>query len=221
MVLDVICVHSYIGYTRLRRAADRLRAGGEQVELTFRPYQIAPAAPDVPQPLPSVLEGIFGAEAESYMARFTRQAAQEGLELRLDRAVVGNSFGAHLLIARAAAQGRAEVMVERLFRAYFTDGLHIGDPAVLRELADECGVETAHGDASIPDGFLRGAEAAAEDLREEMGRLRRHGVVGVPLFRAGDRVLCGRQPERALREALSASALPSDGTRVPVGGVGR
>ncbi|MGA5128578.1 DsbA family oxidoreductase [Streptomyces olivoreticuli] len=228
MVLDVICVHSYIGYTRLRRAAGRLRSAGREVELTFRPYELAPAAPDMAQPLVPVLESLFGPYARTQIARATGQAAREGLMLDYDRAVVGNTFAAHLLIARAQARGGAEELVERLFRAHFTDGLHIGDPGVLRSLAEECGLEPA-GSASGPDGFLRAradgsrggvawhAEPDAEALREEMDRLRRHGVTGVPLFRIGDRVLCGPQTERALYEALSGSPSRTGGSPAPVG----
>ncbi|MEV6668697.1 DsbA family protein [Streptomyces sp. NPDC051162] len=227
MVLDVICVHSYIGFTRLRRAAGRLRAAGREVELTFRPYELAPAAPNVAQPLVPVLQRLFGPYAETQIARTTGQAAREGLELDYDRAVVGNTFAAHLLIARAQAQGRAEAMVERLFRAHFTDGLYIGDPGVLRSLAEECGLETA-GSTSGPDGFLRRfpgggttpyEEPDAEALREELDRMRRHGVTGVPLFRIRDRVLCGPQTERALYEALSGAPARTAGTPAPVGAV--
>ncbi|MEU2867917.1 DsbA family protein [Streptomyces olivoreticuli] len=219
MVLDVICVRSYIGYTRLRRAAGRLRSAGREVELTFRPYELAPAAPDMAQPLVPVLKSLFGPYARTQIARATGQAAREGLTLDYDRAVVGNTFAAHLLIARAQARGSAEELVERLFRAHFTDGLHIGDPGVLWALAEECGLKPA-GSASGPDGFLRAradgskggvawhAEPDAEALREEMDRLRRHGVTGVPLFRIGDRVLCGPQTERTLYEALSGSPSP-------------
>ncbi|RLV01523.1 hypothetical protein CTZ27_13625 [Streptomyces griseocarneus] len=214
MVLDVHCVPSYIGYTRLARAATRLRAAGVPVRLTFRPFQLAPDAPLDPHPLVTVLKALFGEGAEAYMAHTTGQAAQEGLELKLGRAVVGNSLGAHLLISRAAAQGRAEAVVERLFRACFTDGLHIGDPAVLREIAAGCGVETAH-DESRPDGFLLDAPEAADELRAEMDRLRTHGVTGVPIFRIGDRVLCGAQTEAALFGAL-CEALPSAARGGPV-----
>lgn len=207
MVMDVHCVRSYVGYTRLARAATRLRAAAVPVRLTFRPFRLAPDAPLGPLPLGTVLKALFGEGAEAYIARTTGQAAQDGLELALGRAVVGNSFGAHLLISRAAEQGRAEPVVERLFRAYFTDGLHIADPAVLREIAAECGVKTAH-DESRPDGFLLDTSQAADELRAEMDRLRAHGVTGVPIFRVGDRVLCGTQTEDALFDALRA-ALPT------------
>lgn len=45
--------------------------------------------------------------------------------------LASGTFEAHRLILMAGRQGLAEPMTERLFRAHFTDGLHIGDPQVL------------------------------------------------------------------------------------------
>ncbi|GGY09791.1 DsbA family protein [Streptomyces hiroshimensis] len=206
MVLDVICVHSYIGYTRLVRAADRMRAHGTDVAITFRPYEIAPAASDSPQPLMPVLERMLGPYAATQAEIFTWQAARDGLELRYDRAIATGSFRAHLLIGRAAEQGLAEPVVERLFRAHFTDGLHIAGEAVLREIAEECGVELGPGGT----GALAKGSDEAEELRGELHRLRRHGVPAPPVFKIGDdAVLLGVQSEQALHGAMVAAVRPA------------
>ncbi|MEV4503638.1 DsbA family oxidoreductase [Streptomyces klenkii] len=210
MVLDVICVHSYIGYTRLVRAADRLRARGTAVAITFRPYEIAPAASDSPQPLMPLLERALGPYAAQQTELFTWQAARDGLELRYDLAVATGTFRAHLLIARAAEQGRAEAVVGRLFRAHFAEGEHIAAEAVLRDVAEECGVDlTPYG-----PGVLARTSPEAEELRGELHRLRHHGVTGAPLFRIADGpVLLGVQTEGALYEAMArASAARIAGT---------
>ncbi|MEU1675096.1 DsbA family protein [Streptomyces roseifaciens] len=209
MVLDVICVHSYIGYTRLVRAAGRMRARGADVAITFRPYEIAPAASDSPQPLMPVLERMLGPYAETQAEIFTWQAARDGLELRYDRAVATGSFRAHLLIGRAAEQGLAEPVVERLFRAHFTDGLHIAGEETLREVAEECGVDLGPGGA----GALAKGSEEAEELRGQLHRLRRHGVPTPPVFRIGDgQILLGVQSEQVLYEAMAA-AEPGAGLR--------
>ncbi|MFF7475512.1 DsbA family protein [Streptomyces sp. NPDC008092] len=210
IALDVICVHSYLGYTRFTRAADRLRAEGHRVQVEFLPFELAPGAGTEGQPLLPVLERVFGPQAVRQTLRFAEQLAAEGLDLHYERAVATGTFEAHRLIARAARQGRAEQMVERLFRAHFTDGLHIGDRATLARLAEEVGVTT---DDSGPGPAAPASETAAETaaeterLQAELDRVRGLGVSGVPVFFIdGVRPLTGSQPEAALLAALREAA---------------
>ena len=48
---------------------------------------------------------------------------------------------AHRLVRWAAAEGVQDDMVERLFAAYFSEGLDVGDPAVLADLAADVGLD--------------------------------------------------------------------------------
>ncbi|MFJ8114271.1 DsbA family protein [Streptomyces sp. NPDC096132] len=206
IALDVICVHSYLGYTRFTRVADRLRAEGRRLRVEFLPFELAPGAGTEGEPLLPVLERVFGAEAVQQTLRYARQLAAEGLELHYERAVATGTFEAHRLIARAARQGLAEPMVERLFRAHFTDGLHIGDPDTLARLAEEIGV-TPDGPGAAP---ARSAET--DRLRAALDQVRRLGVTGVPVFFIdGVRPLTGSQSEAALSAALDEAARTGSG----------
>ncbi|WP_051856417.1 hypothetical protein [Streptomyces sp. NRRL B-1347] len=81
-------------------------------------------------------------------------------------------------------------MAERLFRACFTDGLNIADPAVLDRLAAETGVTAASG----------GAQA----LRAELARVRALGLPDPPvLLRADGPVLSGEIREDDVLAALA------------------
>ena len=73
----------------------------------------------------------------------TARAAELGLDYRFDRALTTNTTAAHRLSHFAAAHGRQHAMVQRLFRAYFTDGLNIGDYDVLADLAADVGLDRA------------------------------------------------------------------------------
>ncbi|MER5526880.1 DsbA family protein [Streptomyces sp. NPDC002677] len=208
IALDVICVHSYLGYTRFTRAADRLRAEGHRVQVEFLPFELAPGAGTEGQPLLPVLERMFGPQAVRQTLQFAEQVAAEGLELHYERAVATGTFEAHRLIARAARQGRAEQMVERLFRAHFTDGLHIGDRATLARLAEEVGVTTNDSDSGpAASASASASETETERLQAELDRVRGLGVSGVPVFFIdGARPLTGSQPETALLAALREAA---------------
>ncbi|MGW1713624.1 DsbA family oxidoreductase [Streptomyces sp. NPDC002156] len=198
-VLDLICVHSYLAFTRLERAVERRRADGARIEVTFLPFRIAPDAPAQGEPLSDRHRRDFGAEAERMVEHMAAVGAREGLELNFDRAVFVNTFRAHRLLAAAGGQGRGEQMAERLFRAYFSDGLNIGDPDTLDRLAAETGVTlVTTGDD----------EQAGRELTAELARVRGLGVRQVPLIRLDTgATLSGAQSEEIYLQALSRPAL--------------
>ncbi|MFI7020531.1 DsbA family protein [Streptomyces sp. NPDC050164] len=194
-VLDLICVHSYIALTRFSRAVKRYRDSGGEAEVVFRPYQLAPETPPTGRPLFEVHKESFGEEKARAIAQDTGFGAQDGLSLNFERAVYTNTFEAHLLLADAAGQGLGEAMAERLFRAYLTDGLNIGDPSTLARLADEIGVVRS--------------EDGATALRAELDSVRRLGVDSVPLVLFdGGPALSGAQPEAVYLHALDTPPAP-------------
>ena len=89
-----------------------------------------------------------------------------------------------------------EALNEGLFRAYFTEGRNIGDPQVLRDVAQAAGVpdkrlEQAWSDAAYEERLAGDRETAA-----------RFGITGIPLFILGGRwILEGAVPVEMLREA--------------------
>jgi predicted DsbA family dithiol-disulfide isomerase len=192
-VLDLVCVHSYLAFTRFERAARRRRAAGDRIEVVFRPFQVAPDAPAEGEPLPERHRRDFGAEAERMTQHMAAVGAREGLRLDFARAVFVNTLPAHRLLAAAGRQGRAEPMAERLFRAYFAEGAHLGDAATLDRLAAETGVRRG------------GPEEPGErDLAAELAKVRAEGVRQVPLLRLDTgTTLSGAQPEEVYDRALS------------------
>ncbi|WP_067486402.1 DsbA family oxidoreductase [Actinomadura hibisca] len=188
IVLDVPCVWSYFAFARFERAAARHRARGGEVAVRFLPYQLDPDATVEGEPKLAVLRRSFGDRTDDAVTGITAKAAEEGLTFRHAGAVMSNTFEAHRLIAVAAGQGRAEAMVERLFRAHHTDGLNVADPAVLRRLAAEAGVEWSDG--------------LAAETRAELARVRATGIRGVPVFSVNGRQLPGAQSEETLYAAL-------------------
>ncbi|MEU4805712.1 DsbA family oxidoreductase [Actinosynnema sp. NPDC023587] len=196
--LDLTCVHSYLGFTRFERAAARLRERGVAVSVRFHPFQVSSDAPEEGEPLSAVHERFFGsrwkvAEATGSMAEV---GARDGLEFNFDRAVHANTFRAHRLVAAASAQGAGEAAVERLFRAYLTDGINIGDPGALARIAAEVGV-------TPPEG-------GDDELRAALERVRAEGVHAVPRVRvAGGRPMVGAQTEQTYTEALEQQVAAS------------
>ncbi|WP_336205679.1 DsbA family oxidoreductase [Nonomuraea sp. LPB2021202275-12-8] len=207
---DVVCPWCYIGHVRFARAAEAFRAKGGVLEVTMRPFQLNPDAPDEAEPLLAALERKFGGNVAQMTSRVTDVAAEEGLDVRFDRAVSANTLQAHRLVEVAAAQGLGSAMAERLFRAHFTEGLHVGDPEVLAKLGAEVGV--------------RDTGEGAEQVREHLARAKALGISGVPLFLfEGQFAVSGAQPvetfaaaidevaERTGQTPITQLAAPADG----------
>ena len=214
---DVVCPWCYIGKRRFEAGLAMVVDDVDvDFDVTYHPFQLDPrAAPGEAAPVVDVYARKFGGpeQAERIIRHVTETAAGEGLELRLDRARRANTLLAHRLLWKA---GRADspvpqdVMKERLLKAYFTDGLHVGDPDVLADLAAEAGF-----DRDAIAAFLASDEGAAE-VHDALAAAHRDGITAVPTY-----VLDGRwaipgaqEPETFAtvlrRMAAAAQADPAD-----------
>jgi predicted DsbA family dithiol-disulfide isomerase len=198
---DVACPWCYVGKRRFEQAIARF-PHRDNLEVTWRSYELDPGAParrDVP--LVEHLAAKYRvpvAQAEAMNARLAGEARKEGLELRLDRVVLGNTFDAHRVIHLAATLGLRAESVERLFRAYFVDGASLGDHEALVTLATEIGLP-----AERVRTMLASDEFAAA-VRADEARARGFGIGGVPFFAIDERYgVSGAQPPEAILGALT------------------
>jgi len=205
---DVVCPWCYIGKRRFEAA---VREFDGEVEVTWRSFELDPQAPATREHTATehlaAKYGMSEEQAESSHAQMTELAAQEGLEYHFERARGGNSFDAHRLIHLAAAHGKQGEAQERVMRAYFTEGVAIGDREQLIALGDELGLEDAR--AALESDQYADAVRADEVLAQRIG------IQGVPFFVLDRRYgVSGAQPpdvlvqalERAWGEAVSLSA---------------
>jgi predicted DsbA family dithiol-disulfide isomerase len=174
---DVVCPWCYIGKRRFEDALARFD-GRDDVTVVFKPFQLDPNAPRQPTPVLDAYARKFGGpeEAARIVERVTSMAAPEGLDFHLDIAQRANTFDAHRVIAFAARHGRQGAMKERLLRAYFIEGRHVGDHAELAALAGEVGL-----DRDEVAAFLASDDGVAE-LRDELFDSLERGVSAVPTF---------------------------------------
>ena len=164
---DVICPWCYIGKKRLQKALN-LIDGEVQVDVAWLPFQLNPGMPKDGMPRAEYRKAKFGSLARSREldARVIAEGRSEGIEFAFDRIErTPNTTEAHRLIALAPDQ---DEVVNRLFRAYFEEARDIGDPAVLAEIAAQCGVE--------------GWPEKAGDVSTLEGEVRAMGISAVPTF---------------------------------------
>ena len=177
---DLVCPWCYIGKRRLEKALAAY-PGAADVELTWWPYQLDPEAPNDPVPHEQAYADKIGdpERAATTLAEVQSAAAGEQIDLRLDLAQRVNTFDAHRVVALALAEAGSEVqhrVVERLMRAYFTEGRNLADRAELAALAAEAGLTGVDVQAHLA------STAGTDDVRAQLGEGRALGLDSVPTY---------------------------------------
>ena len=197
VISDVVCPWCYLGKRRLERAIGLLPE--RQFAVRWHPFRLDPTIPAGGIDRVEYLAKKFGsleAIAPAH-ANLTALGEQEGVDFRFDRITRSpDTIDAHRLVRWASIAGLGEAMVERLFRAYFTEGIDVGDRTVLAGLAANVGLA-----GSIADRL-----ASTEDVAEvttEIEEAYRIGVSGVPCFIIDRRfAVVGAHPAETLVEAI-------------------
>lgn len=201
IVSDVVCPWCYIGKRRLEAAlAER---EGPLPVIRWHPFQLNPDIPAGGIDRRSYLEEKFGGpeRAREIYARVEAAGQEVGIPFRFEKiARQPNTSDAHRLIAwaQAVAPASADRLVERLFQAYFTEGVDLGVVDELARLAGESGCD--------PDAVRAHLESAGgrAAMIEADARMKSMGIGGVPFFIFNRRVaVSGAQPPAVLAEALS------------------
>ena len=123
------------------------------------------------------------------------RARELGMEWSLDSAQPTNTFDAHRVIALAATQDLQVEMLERLFRAYFSEGLLVSDRATLATLAAEVRV------AGV--GEMLASSVFADAVRHDEHLAGKIGITGAPTLIFNGRVhVSGAQDSDKMLEAL-------------------
>lgn len=201
VVSDVVCPWCYIGKRRLEAALDAQDRPSPIIR--WHPFQLNPDIPAGGVDRRSYLEAKFGGpeRAREIYARVEAAGREVGIAFAFDRIErQPNTLDAHRLIAWAqtVAAEQADGLVERLFKAYFTEGANIGEAAVLAALAGEAGYDATAALAHLQSDEGRSSIAAADERSKEMG------ISGVPFFIFNRRLaVSGAQPPDILADALA------------------
>ncbi len=202
IVSDVVCPWCYIGKRRLERAL----AGREPAaQVRWHPFQLNPDIPAEGVDRRRYLEDKFGGpeRAREIYARVEAVGREVGIAFDFEAiARQPNTTDAHRLIAWAQSRhpAQADALVERLFKAYFTEGANVGERAVLVRLAAESGCDGDAARAHLGSDAGRDAVAAAD------GQMKSMGIGGVPFFIFNRRLaVSGAQPAEVLADAIAQS----------------
>lgn len=201
---DVVCPFCYMGDTLLNQALEQFpHASG--VEVRYHSFLLMPdvaegAEPVNPSDYLAAKHGIPREQAVAMNDQVTERASRLGLEYHLDRAQTVSTRTPHQLSHFAAAHGKQREMIQRLFQAYFTEGLVLSDHEVLADLAAEVGLDREAALAALASGEF------ADAVEADLDQARQYGINGVPFFVFGGRyAVSGAQPLELFRQALETS----------------
>jgi predicted DsbA family dithiol-disulfide isomerase len=197
IVGDFVCPSCFLGLRLVHAVVSSVP--GLAVEIRWYPFQIDPDLPAEGMERQAYLEKRYGADAiEPELAKAAILAQEFGLELAFDKIKrQPNTFDAHRLVRFSYGFGVQAQIVERLFQAFFLQGLDISDHAVLSALAAKSRLD--------PDAvarFLAGGEDVAE-MQQEISDIRGSGVTDIPRFTfAGKQDLVGLHSADVFADAL-------------------
>lgn len=198
---DVMCPFCYIGKRNLESALTQLPERNN-IEIEWKSYQLDPTMPedetDTYTGYLSKKRNVSEAQGNELLASVSASAKKIGLDYNFDKALMTNSFKAHVLIQFAKSKGKGNQMEERLFKAFFTDGKNISDSATLIQLGIEVGLNEAEIIAALTnEGFVN---AVKKDINEA----KEIGVTGVPFFVLDRKyAISGAQPPEVMLDNIS------------------
>jgi predicted DsbA family dithiol-disulfide isomerase len=201
---DVVCPWCYLGKRRFEHAL-ALFDRRDEIRVTHRSFQLDPSRPrhqttSRREMLKSKYR-LSEQQVQDMDIRMEHLADVEGLEYHLtDAGLTGNTLDAHQLVQLGKARGIQDAVIERLYRAYFTEQRSVFDRDSLITLAGEAGLDQAEArDVLERDAYV---EAVTADVLEA----RSLGVSGVPFFVLGGRYgVSGAQATEVFTEALATA----------------
>jgi len=174
---DVQCPWCYIGKRKFETAVEQFDG---DVEVEYHSFELAPDTPvdfdGTPKDYLAERKGISAAQADEMLGRVTGIAASVGLAYDYDHVHQTNTIKAHELLHYAKSQGRQVDMKERLLKAYFIDGRHVGRIEDLADLAAEIGLDRAEAVRVLTENTY------LDDVKQDVAQAEAYGIQGVPFF---------------------------------------
>jgi len=196
---DIACPWCYIGKRKFEAGAE---AFAGEVEVTYHSFELAPDTPvdfdGSELDFLAQYKGMSPEQVKPMLDRVTDIAKDVGLDYDYDALQHTNTIKAHQLIHFAKAHGKQLEAKERLLKAYFVEGRHVGRTDDLADLAEEIGLDRAQAKRALEnDEYL-------DDVRADQQQAIGYGIRGVPFFVIdGKYGVSGAQEAKTFTEVLN------------------
>jgi predicted DsbA family dithiol-disulfide isomerase len=170
------------------------------VKTRFRAFLLHPDIPENGLPI----QELFGHNISlmtDKMCQLEKVAASLGLPLAR-RSTISDSRLSQELAKWAETKGRLREYQDAVYRAYFSDGLNIGDKSTLSEIAETCGLSRMEAVEILESGVF--SEAVHMD-REKSEKL---GITVAPTYIMNGIKLVGAQSYETLEELMISNKIP-------------
>lgn len=174
---DIQCPWCYIGKRKFEAGAAQFDG---DVEVEYHSFELAPDTPvdfdGSPAEYLSQRKGMPLVQVDQMLQNVTDIAQSVGLDYDYAAVHQTNTVKAHELIHYAKSKGRQLDMKERLLKAYFVNGEHVGRIDDLADIAAEIGFDRADVVRALTeDEFLA-------DVKADVAQAQAYGIQGVPFF---------------------------------------
>ena len=214
---DYACPYCYIGETHLKTAIRELGLEQDTV-VEMKAFELDPgASKSYVGPTVDRFAKKYGMSLQRAAERvdgISRLGHRAGLEFRYAETRYTNTFDAHRLtkLAQAKDAALADRLSERLYHAYFAEGLELADHDVLTRIAVEEGLDEAEVKS------LLSSDQYAVEVRLDEREAGNYGVTGVPFFvLAGRYAIPGAVPTEEMKKLLQKAFAEQAQTAAPAG----
>ena len=202
---DLICPWCYLGYARLA-AAKQARPTAD-ITVRWLPFELNPSMPVEGRDRREYMLERFGdlSKFDSAQQQLTQLGESLGLQFNFEAiARSPNTRRAHMLLEKASPSLQTPLL-DRLFRAYFTEGKDIGNQATLISLAEEVGLSHRDAEQTLSDADCVQQVAYLEQQARDWQ------ISGVPTFIFDRRfAFSGAQPLDVFFRAIDACQTQAD-----------
>ena len=195
---DFVCPFCYMGEKKFEQALADFEHKDE-VEIVFKSFQLPMGkagvkGKDINQTIADKYN-ISYEQAKANNDQIVKAAAKVGLNYRFDILKLNNTELAHEITKYAESVGKGKDLVDRYFKAYFEEGVDIGDKEKLIELADEIGLNIIELKKQLEQGSLKA------EIEKDKVLASKIGINSVPFFIINDRytVSGAQNPEHFLK----------------------
>jgi predicted DsbA family dithiol-disulfide isomerase len=176
---DFVCPFCYLGDTKFEKALSEFEHKDE-VELVFRSFRLnmeytSTGDKDIYQIIADKYQ-ISYAQAKENHEMIANAGREVGLNYNFDIMKLGDTELAHQIMQYAKKNQKDHDLIMRYFKAYFEEGLNIGDREELLRIAGDMGLDLSELSRELASDSLK-----AEMFKDEAAA-HRLGINGVPHF---------------------------------------
>lgn len=176
---DFVCPFCYLGEAKLEKALAEF-AHEDEVQLVFRSFQLRMSGEytkgkDIHQVVAEKYH-ISYEQSKANNARIAEAGKAAGLHYNFDLIKLNDSELAHQIVQYAKKFQKERALIKRYFKAYFEEGMDIGEEAVLLQVAGESGLDIPDLKREIASGLLK------EEIQKDEAAARQLGINTIPHF---------------------------------------